>query len=125
MHQDTYTFAELNEALAGAGINNPGDRMREFASDILAEVDDIDLDEPYPEDRCHEIADGAVPVYYHGQDELAADTPEILSMQPELGPANGSAYDGSNTIRNLLVAVLYEIASNIAHQRLQGRQEDA
>jgi hypothetical protein len=99
----------------------PTDRMIDLADSVLTQVDEIDLSEPYPEDRAHEIADGTVPVYNADILETVSSDPSLWSREPEVGPA----FDGSPTPVNIGAGVLYDILSAIAHSRLQERQDEA
>jgi hypothetical protein len=98
-----------------------GEKLLELAVGVLLEVDEIDLEEPYAEDRCAEIADSAVPVYTSEIMETISEDVGLMAQEPELGPA----FDGSPTPSNIAAANLYELASNIAHERLRERQQEA
>lgn len=70
------------------------------------------LENPWDEDGdfVHEVADSAVPIYIPDIMQLASD-PEVYNHDNELGPANGSAYDGTPSLLNWTVANTYEILS--------------
>jgi len=61
-----------------------------------------------PHDRIFEIADGSVPVYTHDLLRLAADNCHLATDEPELGPANGSNFDGTHSPVNIIAANVYE-----------------
>ena len=48
---------------------------------------------------------------------------DLLNWANECGPASGSGYDGEPTVLNYIVANIYEVASNLAHQELYRRQQ--
>lgn len=85
-------------------------------SDILAEAraelrdrwteyrDDFGPRQDEPHDVIHEIADGSVPVYTSDLLQLAAESNELATATPELGPA----FDGSPTPVNVVAANVFE-----------------
>jgi len=94
--------------------------MHELEQEVRQEVREIDLREPYPEDRCHEIADSSVPVYTATLMELAAGDVNLAHAEPECGPA----FDGEATPVNIIAANVYERLSNAANDELREYQED-
>lgn len=59
-------------------------------------------------DIISETADSAVPVYYSELLDLAADNNNLATDEPELGPASGWAFDGTNCPVNIIAANIYE-----------------
>ena len=59
-------------------------------------------------DIAHEIADGAVPVYYNRIAEVGASDLDLILDEPEIGPA----FDGSPTPVNIIAANIYERVFN-------------
>jgi len=59
-------------------------------------------------DTAHEIADGAVPVYYNRIAEVGASDLALILDEPEIGPA----FDGSPTPVNIIAANIYERVFN-------------
>ena len=59
-------------------------------------------------DIAHEIADGAVPVYYDRIAEVGASDLDLIRDEPEIGPA----FDGSPTPVNIIAANIYERVFN-------------
>ena len=110
-------ISATNDYLASGG----GPVIWEMVDSVLSDVDDIDLDDAYPEDRATEIADSAVPIYTHEIMEAATESIDIATGEPECGPA----FDGSPTPSNIIAGNLYDLASNIAHNRLAERQREA
>lgn len=106
-------------------MNTKEDRyeVRDLIDDAVEELEeawkDGLKDEPYPEDRCHEIADGWCPLYTHETLKYAAADCSLATEEPECGPA----FDGSPTPVNIIVANIYEKLSNALHQRLNELQE--
>ncbi len=62
--------------------------------------------DPYNDDRAHEAADSAVPVYNADLLELVSEE-EVQNWEPELGPA----YDGTANLVNITAGIVYEILS--------------
>ena len=71
-------------------------------------------------DAAHEIADGAVPVYYSDLLELAAGDNNLATDEPELGPA----FDGSPTPVNIIAANVYERLFAVAYEELQAMEDE-
>lgn len=101
-------------------IITAGPVISAMCAGVLEEVDGIDLDDPYPEDRCSEIADAAVPIYTHEIMAAAAESAEIFA-----GPNDRGLIGDDATPERQVVAALYELASNVAHARLYERQREA
>lgn|SRR5512139_1281099 len=59
-------------------------------------------------DEIFEVADSMVPVYYSELLDLAADNNNLATDEPELGPASGSNFDGSNSPVNIIAANIFE-----------------
>lgn len=94
-------------------LTNWGPTIEAMIAGVLEEVDEIDLDSAYPEDAAIEIAGGAVPIYTHEIMKCAAESAEIFA-----GPDDrGLLGDDATPERQIMVA-LYELASNIATDRL-------
>src|SRR4051794_33982168 len=74
-----------------------GDRWTNYRDDFGAKDDE-------PNDVIHEIADGSVPVYTSDLLRLAAESNELATVTPELGPA----FDGSPTPVNIIAANVFE-----------------
>lgn len=96
-----------------------GPELLNMADSVLVEVNEIDLSEPYPEDRASEIADSCVPIMNWDIMQAVSESLELANSEPEAGPA----YDGSPTPVNAAAGVLYDLASNIAFSRLAERQQ--
>ena len=94
-----------------------GAKMRSILESVVEEVNEIDLDEAYPEDRCHEIADGAVPIYTADVYEIVPELHGYSISDPGLLPEDAD-------IEKIAQITIYDIASNIAHQRLYERQQE-
>lgn len=84
---------------------------------VIEEVNEIDLRETYPEDRCSEIADGAVPIYTYDVFELV---PELIGYELSDPGLLGENPD----IESIAQTMIYDQASNAAHQRLYERQQE-
>ncbi len=74
--------------------------LRAWREDNPGEVDVADV--------IFAIADGAVPVMTHTLLQLAADNLHLAVTEPELGPANGSNFDGTNCPVNWVAANIFE-----------------
>lgn len=74
-----------------------GDRWWNYRDDFGPRQDE-------PHDVIHEIADGSVPVYTSELLRLAAESNELATATPELGPA----FDGSPTPVNIIAANVFE-----------------
>ena len=101
-------------------ITTAGPVISAMCAEVLDEVDEIDLDEPYPEDRCSEIADSAVPIYTHDIMAAAAESADIFA-----GPEDRGLLGDDESPQRQIVVALYELASNVAHNRLYERQQAA
>lgn len=86
---------------------------------LIQEVGDIDLDDP--EDAATELADRAVPIYTADILDMAAANPDLLALEPELGPANGSNWRRQVYAIRYVVANIYEALEYVAQQALQAR----
>ncbi len=60
--------------------------------------------DPSYDSTIHEIADGAVPIYYSDILQMAADNNFLALEEPEIGPA----FDGTATPINIIAANIYE-----------------
>lgn len=110
--QTTDYRAQARSAL-NSWISSWGPTIEAMIAGVLEEVDEIDLDSAYPEDAVSDIADGAVPIYTHEIMACAAESAEIFA-----GPDDrGLLGDDATPERQIMVA-LYELASNIATDRL-------
>lgn len=87
---------------------------------VVEQVDELDLDEAYIEDRLHEIADGTVPVYHSDILDVASSDYSLLTSTPEIGPA----FDGEPTPVNIAAANIYERLYAAAADRLREREEE-
>ncbi|MGH2761396.1 MAG: hypothetical protein ACRDLD_02255 [Thermoleophilaceae bacterium] len=112
-------FADAVHALQAQDLSGFGPYLIDLTNAVLTQVDEIDLTDPDSKDRCHEIADNVVPVYTHEIMATISESIELAAVEPELGPA----FDGSATPVNVAAANIYELVSNIAHQRLYDRKE--
>ena len=72
------------------------------------------LDARYPSDYIAEVADGSVPIYTADLLEYGSHNWELMTEEPELGPA----FDGSPTPINIIAANIYEAVSNYLHSEL-------
>jgi hypothetical protein len=119
------TSGEARQALHNAGVNEYGKTLQGIAEGVLdgvreawGEQDSQDASGGWIRDRLdesgrmHEIADGAVPIWYSAIMDAGAESLEIATAEPECGPA----FDGERTAINLIAGNLYEMNSNIAHQ---------
>ncbi len=94
---------------------------------IIKENPDFDRDSVESElrdnGRDHEIVDSAVPVY---NDDLmsVANCTEIYNHNNELGPANGSNFDGEPSLINFAAANIYEVLSEYAGEFVQEYLDD-
>lgn len=77
-------------------------------------------DDRYFEDRLHEIADNAVPVYHRQIIDIGTSDYSLFTDVPELGPA----YDGEANALNYLAANIYERVYNALSQRLQELRDE-
>lgn len=59
-------------------------------------------------DEIFEVADSMVPVYHSELLDLAADNNNLATDVPELGPASGCNFDGSNSPININAANIFE-----------------
>ena len=78
--------------------------LDQIISDAVEEFLDYLKEDPtarYPEDRMHEIADGAVPIHYGDILQCAVDDINLALSEPEVGPA----FDGSPTPIKQLASV--------------------
>ena len=85
--------------------------LHELVNDAIAELRDWREDNPTsdePHDAIHEIADTSVPVYTGDLLRLAAENLHLAVDDPELGPANGCNFDGTNSPVNIIAANVYE-----------------
>jgi hypothetical protein len=94
-------------------------RLSDITEGAIRELDEYwndegGKDDPYQEDRCHEIADSWVPVYTYELLQMAADNLDLAHIEPECGPA----FDGSATPINIIAANIYEALSNALHEHL-------
>jgi len=95
---------------------NLQDRARESLLESLQWNIDSDKYESFEEleqgieisDIIFETADSMVPVYYSELLDLAADNNNLATDEPELGPASGSNFDGSNSPVNIIAANVFE-----------------
>jgi hypothetical protein len=110
---------EARQALRDAAgyYTDDMDDLAAIVAGVLEEVDEIDLEEPYPEDRCHEIADGSVPVYTKDIFDLVPALAGYTISDPGLMPEDAD-------IERMAQVMLYDILSNVAHQRLSARQAE-
>jgi hypothetical protein len=65
-------------------------------------------DETEAHDRIFEIADSSVPVYHSDLIDLASEHHDFVTDEPELGPASGSNFDGTNSPINIIAANVFE-----------------
>ena len=87
--------------------------LLEDARDSLKNEYDL-LDAQYPCDLIAEVADESVPVYTYDLLQYGANNFDLMTEEPELGPA----FDGSSTPVNIIAANIYEAVSNHLHQEL-------
>jgi len=59
-------------------------------------------------DLIFETADSSVPIYTSDLLECASDDLYLATEEPELGPASGSNFDGSNSPVNIIAANVFE-----------------
>jgi len=84
--------------------------LLQLVTDAIAELREWRADHPddEPHDAIHEIADTSVPVYTGDLLRLAAENLHLATDEPELGPANGSNFDGTNSPINIIAANIFE-----------------
>jgi hypothetical protein len=85
--------------------------LQQMVNDAITElhewrVEHPDVDEPH--DAIFEIADSSIPVYTHQLLLLAADNCHLATDEPELGPANGSNFDGTPSPINIIASNVFE-----------------
>ena len=94
-------------------INGAQEDLREWCED------NPDCDPDY-DGTLHEIADGAVPVYYNDLLDLAAGGNDLALTAPELGPA----FDGEPTPINIIAANVYEAVTNALYAEWREIKEE-
>ena len=99
-------------------LSSYGPRIQSMIEEVLQAVDEIDLQDAYPEDQVIEIADSAVPIYTSEVMECAAESAEIFA-----GPDDRGLLGENATPEEQIKIALYELASGIAHNRLNERQD--
>jgi len=78
----------------------------------------------YPEDAIAEIADSAVPIYYHEIAYVAQSDIGLLLDEPELGAASGDNFTGmQGTAIAYIAANIYEAVSNALFEVLYEFQQ--
>ena len=92
---------------------------REVRSEILERAAEL-REDAYPEDTITEIVDGSVPIYTADLLSLAADSIDLATAEPELGPA----FDGTPTPTNIIAANVYEHLSAVAFEYWAELAED-
>lgn len=119
MSADTVSTHEARQALRDAVgyYTDDMDGLAEIVSNVLNEVDEIDLSNAYPEDQCHEIADSNVPIYTRDVFDLVPALAGYNLSDPGLLPENAD-------IEKTAQVMIYDILSNVAHQRLYKRQRE-
>ena len=94
------------------------DLMVPLAREVLDQVDEIDLDEPYPEDQANEIADAAVPVLSR----------EIFGLMPALFRYEisdpGLFYGEETTLERLATVLIWDWLMLVAADALARRQDN-
>jgi hypothetical protein len=93
--------------------NHDMKKLLEDARDTLKNEYDL-LDAQYPTDMIAEVADSSVPVYTADLLEYGSANWDLMTEEPELGPA----FDGSPTPINIIAANIYEAISNHLHAEL-------
>lgn len=85
--------------------------LHEIVNDAITELHDWHADNPSetePHDQIFEIADSSVPVYTGDLLRLAAENLQLATADPELGPANGSNFDGTPSPVNIIASNVFE-----------------
>jgi hypothetical protein len=83
-----------------------GDRWTNYRGEFGPRQDE-------PHDVIHEIADGSIPVYTSDLLRLAAESNDLATATPELGPA----FDGEPTPVNIIAANLFEAIEEALWER--------
>lgn len=83
------------------------------------EIEDGLLDSPYPEDRLHEIADGAVPVYTSDVFMIAANSPEARYVD------DPGLVDPERGAEHVIQVAIYEQVHAALWKRLEEAREEA
>lgn len=94
--------------------------LTESAIDDLNEWLKENPSAPYPGDEIHEVADAACPVYTYDILKLASDNWELITTEPEIGPA----FDGKPTPLNIIAANIYEHLTAALYSRLYEWREE-
>jgi len=85
--------------------------LYQLVNDAITELHEWHQDNPdetEPHDQIFEIADSSVPVYTGDLLRLAAENLHLATEEPELGPANGSNFDGTPSPVNIIAANVFE-----------------
>lgn len=72
------------------------------------------------EDLIFEIVDGVIPIPQSDQLALAVENIELAITEPELG----AAFDGKNTVCNIIVSNVYEVVSRELEAFLEEMKEE-
>lgn len=106
-------YAAVNDAQ----VNAAGPLLFDFTEGVLMEVDDLDADELDDEDRTHEIADSAVPVYTTERIALFTEDASLACWEPEI-----PAEPGTDVV-TIAGLVLYDLAKSIADAAIEERRK--
>ena len=105
--------------------------LYEIVNIAISELREWRSENPGNEEPCDaisEIADSSVPVYSHHLLRLAADNLHLAVDEPELGPANGSNFDGTPSPVNVIAANVFEHIERAlwaAWQEMQDEEDEA
>jgi len=91
--------------------------LKDIVESITGENPDYDLDDIRDnindDGSLNEIVDSSVPIYYH-EIFACASVSDIYTRESELGPA----FDGSPTLNNIVVGLIYEYLEEYAWEIL-------
>jgi hypothetical protein len=96
--------------------------LRSIIADALEDFENEKADilaDAYPEDRIHEMADGAVPIYTSDVFQVAANSPEARYVDDE------GLCDPSRGAEHVIQVAIYEQVSNALFEALRAAQEEA
>lgn len=103
-------------------MNTNNTTIDSLIADLIKDLEDNKaeiLNERYPEDRMHEMADGRVPVYYHDLARCLADDISLAELDDE-----GLAEGITDVFKRIQIAI-YERLSAAAYEWLYEAQEEA
>lgn len=98
-----------------------------IVNDAISELREWHQDNPDETeiyDQIFTIADGSVPLNTHQLVKLAAENIALATNEPELGPANGSNFDGTPCPVNIIAANIFEYIEAALWEAWQEMQDD-